>query len=266
MDGSAQLAPSAGMAGGLGGVLTILRHTVGSRGWALRLPPALALLGVALLSRVKGPYFLLATDVILGLVICSLLAGFLCTREAETLKRGGRFVWQIGFLVWASLFLTLVVNNIANYVHEPRYLLWLPEFAVRHALDGLYAYLLVYSRPLLFSIHDPQTISPRLWVYAVLGIEILRPGLFLGAIGRLGRLRAREKSARRPLPLGAVIVLLVLLGFLAGVVGLRLQQGYLTGESALAALRFLLRFTVLPIFIFTLLWRFSRRRIPAPIH
>lgn len=247
------------------GALAILRQTAGARRWALRLSPAVALLGVVLLSRVKGPYFLLASDAILGLVIGSLLAGFVCTREAKSFQQGWQFAWQIGFLVWASLFLTLVVNNIANYVQEPRYLLWLPEFAVRHVLDGLYAYLLIYPRPLLFAVYDPGTIHPRLWVYAVLGIEILRPGLFLEAIGRLGRLRVRRTSARRPLPLAGVIVLLVLLGLLAGVVWLRLEQGFLTGESALAAFRFLMRFTVLPIFIFTLLWRFARKRISAPI-
>jgi len=41
---------------------------------------------------------------------------------------------------------------------------------------------------------------------------------------------------------------------------LRFQQGFLTGESALAALRFILRFGVLPLFLFALLWRATSKR------
>ncbi len=51
----------------------------------------------------------------------------------------------------------------------------------------------------------------------------------------------------------------LLLIVLAGVAWMRIRQGFLTPESALAALRFLLRFTVLPMFIFGLLWRLSAK-------
>ncbi|MFQ5880670.1 MAG: alpha/beta hydrolase, partial [Dehalococcoidia bacterium] len=225
-----------------------LRRAANHRRWLVRAALAGALLGVVLLSRVHGPYFLLAADAILGLVVFGLLAGFLCTCEAETLRRAWQFAARLGLVLWASLFLTLVVNNLASYLHEPRYLLWLPEFALRHVLDGLYAYGLVYPRPLLFSLYDPEILAPRLWVYALLGIELVFPGLLLGLLTRLASRPARMRApARRPLPLVSLAILVLLLGLLASIAWLRLQQGFLTAESALAALRYLARFAVLPI-------------------
>ena len=55
-------------------------------------------------------------------------------------------------------------------------------------------------------------------------------------------------------------ILLVLTGILAGAAWLRLQQGFLTADSALAALRYIVRFAVLPILFFALLWRWTGRR------
>ncbi len=249
---------------GLVAVLAALRRLAGAHRWALRVFPVLALLGILWLSRVRGPGFLLATDGILWLLLATLLAGFIATRESRALARGLRVAGSLALLVWVSLFLTLVVNNLANYLHQPRYLLSLPEFALRHPLDALYAYLLVYSRPLLFSLYDPETIAPRLWVYAVVGLEILFPGLLLGLVARLARRPPGPARERRLLPGARGVLLLVLLGGLAAVVWLRLEQGFLTGESARAALRFLLRFAVLPLFLFALLWRWFRGRILAP--
>jgi hypothetical protein len=50
-----------------------------------------------------------------------------------------------------------------------------------------------------------------------------------------------------------------LLAVLGVVIVLRLQQGFLTADSALAAGRFLLRFAVLPIVLFVWLQRLVRR-------
>lgn len=247
----------------LAGAILTLRRVAAQGRFLLHAAAGLALLGVVLLSRVRGPHFLLATDAILLLVMFTLLGGFVCTCEAGALKRGWRVAVRLGLLLWASLFLTLVVNNIANYIQEPSYLLWLPEFAFRHVLDGLYAYLQVYSRPLLFSVYEPQALKPRLWVYAVLAIEGIYPGLLLGQAARLARRRAAPASAHRAIPLRSLVILLVLLAVLAAVASLRMQQGFLTGDSALNALRYLLRFTVLPIFIFALLWRWSGKMVPA---
>lgn len=250
------------LAGLLGAVLT-LRRVSGAparRDWALRGAAGAVLLGVVLLSRRTGAWFLFAVDAILMLLLFVLLAGFVATRAREALEQGWRFAVRLGLVLWASLFLTLVVNNLPHYFEEPRYLLSLPEFALRHLLDGVYAYLLVYTRPLLFSVYDPESVSPRLWVYAVMGLEVLWPGLLLGLVARLARWRTRPEAARRPLPLVRLVILVGLLGFLAGVAWLRLQQGFLTEESARAALRFLLRFGTLPIFFFAVLWRWTKRK------
>lgn len=203
------------------GALMALRRAASDRPWRLRGAAAVALLGLMLLSRVRGPHFLLATDAILWLVVFTLLAGFICTREREALDRGLRFAARAAFVAWASLFLTLVVNNVANYVHEPRYLLWLPEFVLRHGLDGLYAYLMVYSRPLLFSVYDPQTVAPRAWVYVVLGIEAFSPGLLLGLVSRLSRRRAGPVSSGRQRRVLSGAILLGLLVVLAGIAWMR---------------------------------------------
>ena len=54
-------------------------------------------------------------------------------------------------------------------------------------------------------------------------------------------------------------ILVVLLGFLGAVSWMRLEQGFLTRESLWAAGRYLARFCVLPILIFSLLWRWLAR-------
>ncbi|MBI4466512.1 MAG: alpha/beta hydrolase [Acidobacteria bacterium] len=242
------------------GALLMLRRVAQNRTWVLRVAAAATLLGVVLLGGARGTYFLAATDATLCLLLFALWGGFLSQRRPEALERGWRFAARVGLSAWASLLLTLVVNNIANYLHEPRYLVSLPEFALRHALDGVYAYLFVYPRPLLFSIYEPQALLPRLWVYALIGAEVLVPGLWLGLVARLARRKPRPEVAYRPLSKVSLAVLLLLLGGLGAVLWLRFQQGFLTGESAWAAFRFLMRFTVLPIFIFTLLWRWTSRK------
>lgn len=263
METRSQLLLLAWLAALAAGVLT-LRRVWDDRRWALRGAAGAACLGVLLLGRVRGPQFLVAVDAILGLLLFALLGGFIATREAEALERGWRLAGRLVLMVWASLFLTLVVNALPYFVEEPRYLLALPEFALRHALDGLYAYLLVYTRPLLFSVYDPQSIAPRLWVYMVMGVEAVSPGLVLGLVARLAR-RPRPEAGRRPLPVVRLIILVALVGFLAGVAWLRFEQGFLTSESARAALRFLVRYGALPIVFFVLLWRWWGKRA-APAH
>lgn len=248
------------------GALLFATGLSGSKKWVLRVTVGAALLAVVLLSRVRGPGFLLAADAILGLLIFALLAGFLAAREPKVLARGWRIAARFVLLAWLSVFLTLVVNNIASFIHEPGYLLRVPEFAVRHVLDALCSYVLVYSRPLLFSAYNPETIAPQLWVYAVMAIEALFPGILLGPVARIARPRRQPKAAGRPLPVVGVVILALLVVVLLVVGWLRIQQGFLTGESALAALRFLLRFTVLPIFLFTLLWRWTRRTMAEQSH
>ncbi len=252
------LAWLAALFGALAGLRRALYHREDRVRW-LRGAAALALASVIALSRFSGAHYLELTNAITMLVLFSLLAGFVSMLEAADLARARKFAIRLGLVLWASLFLTLVVNNVSYYLEAPRYLLWLPEFAVRHVLDLADAYLLDYPRPLLFSVYDPQRIAPHFWIYAVMAVEALFPALILGFIARLARSRPPASAERRPLPVVSIVLLAVLAIFLAVVVWLRLEQGFLTGESARAALRFLVRFTVLPFFIFAGLWRVTRR-------
>lgn len=244
------------------GALATLRRFVYARAdrvrW-LRGAATLALASVIALSRVSGAYFIEITNAVTMLFLFALVAGFVSTLESPDLARARRFLARLGLVLWASLFLTLVVNNVPYYLEAPRYLLWLPEFAVRHVLDLADAYLLDYPRPLLFSVYDPQRIVPHFWLYAVMAIEALFPALILGFVARLARARPPASAERRPWAVVSIVLLASLAVFLGVVIWLRLEQGFLTGESARAALRYLVRFTVLPFFIFAGLWRATRR-------
>jgi Serine aminopeptidase, S33 len=251
----------------LAGGLAAMRRALYSRDdrvkW-LRAAAALALAGVVALGFARGPHFLEITDAIAVLFLFGLFAGFVSTLEAEDFARARHMAIRLGLVLWASLFLTLVVNNLPYYWQEPRFLAWLPEFAVRHVLDLADAYLFDYPRPLLFSVYDPHKIAPHFWLYVVMGVEALFPASILGFIARLVRSRRATSAERKPLPVASIVVLALLAVFLGVVVWLRLEQGFLTGESARAALRYLLRFTVLPFFVFAALWRWTGKRSVTP--
>lgn len=243
---------------GLVGALLVMRRVVAARGAAVRAAPALALLGVFGVSRASGSQFPLGCDVVAGLLLFGLLAGHICTRKPETFRRGARRAVRFTLVLWASVLLTLLIHNITSYVAEPSYLLWVPEFAVRLPLDAIYSYVLAYPRPLLFSVYSPDGLSPRVWVYALLSVELILPGTLLAPVGllRLGEQRVSSEPRRRT---GSVIILLVLLAVLATIGWLRYEQGYLTAASARAALAFIGWFGLPPILLFVLLWRWSGR-------
>jgi dienelactone hydrolase len=241
-----------------GGVLAV-RGMTGEHRWRLRLVALAALAGVVLLSYQRSLHYLHASGLVFWLLLLAVLGSIVSSLSPESLARVGRVFVRVAVVLWASLLLTLGVNNIASYVHQPRYLLSLPEFAVRHPLDGLLAYLFIYPLPLLFSSYSPETLAPRWWVYGLLGLEALWPGVWLALGTRLARRRPRAEARPRR-PVVTLVILALLLAALGGMVSLRLAQGFLTGESALAALRFLLRYTVLPVFFFALLWRLWPRR------
>jgi alpha/beta superfamily hydrolase len=257
--------------------LLTVRVVAGGNRWLLRAVVGGALLGVILLGRTRGGHYWLAAAGIEWLLLLTLCGGFLSTRHPEALRQGARLAVKVGLVVWASLLLTLMVNNLSYYWQHPVYFLVFPEFAIRHALDGLYVYLLIYPSPFLFSICSPEAIVLRAWVYILMAVELLSPSILLGALARLARrpvsapsVAVRDSVGHRRPAGGAkrrwvsVAVLLVLLGVLAGVSWMRLEQGFLTRESLWAAVRYLARFCVLPILIFTLLWRWLARRRAAP--
>jgi hypothetical protein len=242
----------------LAGALLTVRVTAAGNRWMLRGVVGGALLGIFLLSQIRG-YFL-AAEGIEWLLVLTLFAGFLSTRDPGALRRGGRWARKVSWVFWVSLLLTLMVNNVAYYAQHPNYFLDFPAFAIHHALDGLYAYLLVYPCQFLFSTYNPEAIVPRAWVYVLMGIELLWPGILFSALARLMPHLARPTLRGRKRNWVSVALLLSLLGLLAGLAWMRFQQGFLTAESAWAAGRYLARFCVLPILIFALLWRLSSRR------
>jgi dienelactone hydrolase len=253
------LAWAAALSGALLGLRT-LSHQRSGRIWILRGAVALALLGVILASQVRGPGFIQATNAVFDLAVLVLLAGLLCSLDPETYRRAWRFGWRAGLILWASLLATFLANNIQFYFHAPRYLLWFPEFAPRHLLDLADGYVLAYARPILFSVYAPDQLSPRLWVYAMMGVMLVYPEILAVVVARLRRPSAQPASAHKPISPVSVVLLILLLVFLGGVVSLRLAQGFLTRDSAIAALRYMLRFTVLPFFVFALLWKWTGRK------
>ena len=247
----------------LGGALLTLRrfaHDRPNRNWILRGAVAGALVGVVLLSRIRGLDFLVATDGVFVLAVITLLAGLICSLDPETYNRAWRFGLRAGLVLWASLLVTFLANNLPYYFRTPSYLLWFPEFAPRHLLDLADGYVLAYSRPILFRIYGPDELSPHWWVYAMMVIFIIFPDILARIVARLRRPSFKPAAARQALSPVSLALLVVLLVFLGGVVWLRLAQGFLTGDSALAALRYMLRFTVLPFFVFALLWRWTGKR------
>jgi hypothetical protein len=242
-----------------GALLTLRRFALESpnRVWILRGAVAAALLGLILLSRVRGLAFIQATDAVFDLAVMILLAGLLCSLDPESYRRAWRFGWRAGLVLWASLLVTFLANNIPFYFQTPKYLFWFPEFAPRHLLDLADGYVFAYSRPILFSVYAPDQLSPRLWVYAMIAIMLAYPEILAVAIARLRRPSLKPATQAKSISLVSVILLIVVLIFLGAVVWLRIGQGFLTRDSAIAAGRYMLRFTVLPFFVFAFLWKWT---------
>ncbi len=244
--------------------LATLRHYVSLRvnrvRW-LRGVNAAAFLAFLAVGFLHGRLFLEQTDALLILFVFVLLSGFLTALDPESSARAGRTLLRVLVVLWASIILTLVINAVPEYFRNAQYLVYLPEFAVRHPLDWVDAYAFDYTRPLVFSTYGPDGVRVHLWVFVVMAIEVLFPAILLDSLVRLIR---RGASVRRgegkPVPVSSWVALAALAVFLAVVIWLRLEQGFLTGESARAAARFLLRYAVLPFFIFAFLWRLTRRR------
>lgn len=234
------------------------------RPWLLRAFNGAALGVCVALPWLRGLGFLLLADLLLWLVFTSLIAGAVASREPGSLRTPLRSVGRFALVLWLSLVLTLVVNNVAYYFQHPAWFAQVPLFAVRHALDLGYAYLIVYTRPLLFSVHAPDALLPRPWVYLVLLAETVRPGYLVRLPLRLLKRRPQPASAAKPAPKKALAALAVLMVALVGVAMMRMQQGFLNWESALAAGRFMLRFAVLPILLFNVIWRLTRPRTLPP--
>ncbi len=247
--------------------LELLR--LASATWPARAVPVIALVAIWALALVWNWDPISRKNAMQLLVIATPVVGFLHRRARElpqTNPRAGRGgqILRTAALVWLSLLLTLVVNNVGSYFLKPAFLLWVPVFAVQHLLDMVYTYTLIYPHSLLFAPAAEGAVMPRLWISFLLVAEVVSPGILLASVGRLFRRGKRpsvSKSGRRSVVAAGVLV--GLLATLGVVVILRLQQGFLTADSAWAAGRFLLRFAVLPIVVFRALRLLARRRRAA---
>lgn len=232
--------------------------------WVARLVPALSLAAIWVIAHLPTWDPWMRKNVIQLLVIATLTVGFARrsgNEQASPPSQAGGKALRLAALVWLSFFLTLVVNNAASYFLKPVFLVWAPVFAVQHLADLSNIYTLVYPHTLFFAPAGPESLVVKWWVYVLLVAETLAPGIVLGTLARRGR--PQEAQPARRVPVATLVVLAGLFIVLSVVIVLRLQQGFLTGDSALAAGRFLLRFAVLPIVLFAGLRRLTRRRLTA---
>ena len=166
-------------------------------------------------------------------------------------------------LGWLSLLITLVVNQVAYFWRYPHLLAGLPAFPFWHATGLLNSYLFVYPRGLLFSSYTGAMLRPGWLFWGLLAMEVARPGMVLGGLWTLARRFAprRDKTAapqRRKWV--AWLLVLALFAALGAIISIRAAQGFVNRESLQLAGWVILRFAVLPFFIFALLkrrWRWS---------
>jgi dienelactone hydrolase len=240
--------------------LATARSFVSGRPMLLRGIPSVMLFGVVLLHFVGSGK---TASAVLYLVALAVLTDFIWCCSSEDLSRRCHTILRAGLVLWGSIVFTLCLNAIPSYIREPSFLVFIPEFVVRHLLDWLYAYLLLYPRQLLLGSGPANELTVRGWVYCLLIIELVAPGLLsrLGS-GLFRRRRAKSDRDFRHVSAKHVVVLVILAIVLAAMVWLRLGQGFITAESLLAALRFMLRFGIVPIAAFAVLWRLCKRFWP----
>ena len=172
-------------------------------------------------------------------------------------------------LGWLSLLVTLAVNQVAYFWRYPHLLVGLPAFPFWHATGLLNSYLFVYPRGLLFTSYTGAVLRPGWLFWGILTMELVRPGLVLGGLWDLARRFAprREKTAapeRRKW--GAWLLVLALFGALAAIVSIRAAQGFVDQESLRLAGWVILRFAILPFFVFALLKRYLLKPRSASCH
>lgn len=227
--------------------------------------PAAALLAVVVFDFALGSQASRLTDIVLYLIVLAPLAGFLYRSEPEELEKELRQILRFGFVLWMSLMLTLLLNTLPAIARAPKLALFFPEFALRYPLDMLFAYLLLYSRQLLLSSYASEGLAVRLWVYALLCVEAVAPGLLLRLVASAMKRRPSSSKRDAKIPVTHVLAFGALLVALAVIVWFRIGQGFVTAESMQAAARFMFRFGLIPVGVFMVLWRLSARVWPPSI-
>ena len=184
--------------------------------------------------------------------------GSACSSMQQSPGRGANRATRLIALGWLSLLITLVVNQVAYFWRYPHLLVGLPAFPFWHATGLLNSYLFVYPRALLFSSYTGAMLNPGWLSWGILAMEVARPGMVLGGLWTLARRFAprRDKTAaRQQRKWTAWLLVLALFGALAAIVSIRAAQGFVDQESLRLAGWVILRFAVLPFFIFALLKR-----------
>ncbi len=221
----------------------------------------LCALAAVSLCKLEAPAF--CFDLAGAAMTFVLLIGFVCTQTSEELRARCSWFVRVALMLWATVLLTLFINVLPSYAHSPVRLMYFLEFAIKHALDWVYAYGLLYSKQVLFSKHTSGVLIVGPVAYAVIIIELLSPGIILRSATRLLRRRKGTKKKTSKISLKHMALFGVLLVVFGGILWVRLGQGFVTKESALEAGRFILRFGLVPLGVFTILRRLFRRNTHA---
>ncbi len=171
---------------------------------------------------------------------------------------------RLVILGWAGFVITLMVNQGAYFWRYPRLLLTIPAFPFWHAVNIVNQYLFIYPRPLLFRDYTGALLQPGWVCCGLLALEVARPGAAIGGVAYLLRQIQQGRPAGPPrtpraswfqwVAVAALFVALSVIGWM------RFQQGFVDRESLRLAGWVILRFAVLPFFIFALL---KRRILPG---
>lgn len=235
-------------------ILGWLRPYAQSRRLTLAIAAVLAALTFVPLTR----FALLRTDLTLwGLVL-------LIAINAPRGGSGSRatIAARLVVLGWASFVVTLAVNQTAYFWRYPRLLQSLPAFPFWHAAGLINQYLFIYPRPLLFRSYTGAMLVPGWACCAFLALEVARPGAVTGSIVWVVRRMQQARSVEAPptqraswpqwAAAGALLVVLSVIGWM------RFQQGFVDRDSLGLAAWVILRFAVLPFFVFAFLKRILR--------
>jgi dienelactone hydrolase len=256
-----------------GAWLALLLALILSARWAVQRWPFMARLDVAfaaavliMVTSIVSNHVHIQCDAVLLMLAFTVFGGFITRQGREDLDATGRRFARIAAMVFATVMLTLVANSAVILATTPRYFLALPEFVLTFPLIWIQNYLLLYPRQFLFSHYGPDGVTIHLWLYALFIVELVSPGVVIRTATALpGRLRKKKTTTAaappRKLPPAALTLFAILMIALGAILTLRLQQGFLTAESGRAALRFIVRYGIIPLAIFTLLRRCLGRKL-----
>lgn len=246
--------------------LTLVCVLFARRPALVRLVPAAGLCVLAALTFLQTDRYHAAAEAALFTLTLSLLAGTVHRLHGLAGGRVWLFLLRLGIVSLAAAMFTLVLNSIHVLSANVSYVGQLPSFALSFPLTFLHNYLMLHLSQFVFHQYDASGFQAHWVVYMLLAVEVALPG---AAVSAAVRVRSWAKGRNRTTPRGAqpiswtkVALLLVVLAVLAVISVLRLQQGFLTAQSLRAAGVFILRYGILTVVLFVVLWRVSRAAVP----